>query len=222
MDLTPLQETALEVFRSSPLAKKFYWTGGTLLAHYYLKHRLSFDLDWFSEQKFYYEELLPFLKRLKIRIKPEAVKEHKIYDRWEFIIIKKQEVRLDFVYYNHEKKRLKPLLDYRGIKIDSLEDIAANKVVAYFDRNQPKDLFDLYWLLQKKFSVKQLTQLVQKKFGLKFSELMFWGESAKSLPLLETLTPYLPHLSPLRQQRLIKKIQEFFLNQGKRYLDSRL
>jgi len=38
----------------------------------------------------------------------------------------------------------------KRVLVDSLEDIAANKIMALFDRNDPKDLVDLYFFLTKK------------------------------------------------------------------------
>src|SRR5574337_273229 len=46
--LTPLQREFLEVFARLPDQSQFYLTGGTALAEYYLGHRLSFDLDFFT------------------------------------------------------------------------------------------------------------------------------------------------------------------------------
>ena len=55
--LTPAQQQFLTLFaQSSPLAKQFYLTGGTALAAFYLQHRYSEDLDFFSDQEF---DLLP-------------------------------------------------------------------------------------------------------------------------------------------------------------------
>ena len=51
MILTPQQETILDIFAGSGLSEKFYWTGGTLLSHYYLKHRYSYDLDFLRKVK---------------------------------------------------------------------------------------------------------------------------------------------------------------------------
>lgn len=46
-EITPLQEKILEIFRKSPLSKKFYWTGGTALAFFYLHQRIK---DYFIVQ----------------------------------------------------------------------------------------------------------------------------------------------------------------------------
>lgn len=46
--LTPFQKKLLKSIGDSPLADHFYLTGGTALAAFYLQHRFSEDLDFFS------------------------------------------------------------------------------------------------------------------------------------------------------------------------------
>ena len=106
LDLTKNQTSIIEILKQSSLKNKFYWTGGTLLAHYYLQHRRSLDLDFFTDQKFNYDELVPFLNLVKLRVWHTNIEENKIFDRWEFIIKNHEIFRFEFVYYNGEKKRL--------------------------------------------------------------------------------------------------------------------
>ena len=46
--LTALQKEFLSVFSGLSDQAQFYLTGGTALAEYYLGHRLSIDLDFFT------------------------------------------------------------------------------------------------------------------------------------------------------------------------------
>lgn len=50
--LTNLQIRALKIFSKLPVAKKFYLSGATALSVFYLKHRVSFDLEIFAFYKF--------------------------------------------------------------------------------------------------------------------------------------------------------------------------
>lgn len=218
MELNNTHKLILKLIIKSGLDKKFYWTGGTLLSHYYLHHRLSFDLDFFTDTNFSYDTLVPFISMLKQETGIEKLEPTKIYDRWEFIISKPESLRFEFVFYNHEKKRISPLLAYQGILIDSLADISANKIIALFDRNEPKDLFDVYTLLvQKKYTVLQLLGLVEKKFGIKFPAFSFWSECTKSFPLIDSLKPYLLPRQKNKKEPLAN-IKEFFLTQGRNFL----
>jgi len=224
MDLTPLQKQILKVLRSLPLSKRFYWTGGTLLSHYYLKHRRSFDIDFFTDNPFSYDILRPFIDEVKNQIPSVTLSEKKVFDRWEYLIAsKKESMRCEFVHYNGDRKRLAPLTTYYGIMIDSLKDIAANKTMAYFDRNEPKDLFDLWVLLyRKKYTVRQLLKMVEKKFGSTFTEFSFWSESAKSLKQLSSLTPYLIEPNEKKQQQVLEKVENFFLEGARAFLSHQL
>ncbi len=59
ISLTPKQQLIFdEVKKSVFLKQNFYFTGGTALSAVYLHHRLSEDLDFFSQEKF---DILPIL-----------------------------------------------------------------------------------------------------------------------------------------------------------------
>ena len=220
-EITPLQKKVLDLFSNSPLKDKFYWTGGTLLSFFYLHHRRSRDLDFFSDKPFSYNQIIGFVRGLKKQLKLKEIEEKKIFDRWEFFLHDKEELRIEFVFYDHPK--LKPQKKWQGIFIDSLEDIAANKVVAFFDRNDPKDLVDLYFLLvKKKFEVKTLLKLVEKKFGVKLAEGSFWSESFKSLKNLKKISPLLIAKNSREKQKIINKIENYFTTKSAEYLLKKL
>lgn len=215
--LTPLQEKVLSQFAKSPVCEKFYWTGGTLLSYHYLHHRNSLDLDFFTDQKFTFDEINEFINSLGLN----NPKSQKIYDRWEFII--DDNLRLDFVLYNHDKKTLHPREKLMGIFIDSLDDIAANKTLAFFDRNEPKDLFDLYFLMKKaKYTPLKLLNLVEKKFGAKLSESSFWSESFKIFPALNDIQPLMFEKSTQEKEKLLNNIVEFFKSRSSKFLSQYL
>ncbi|NCO98331.1 nucleotidyl transferase AbiEii/AbiGii toxin family protein [bacterium] len=215
-ELNKNQKILIKLLSASLLVKKFYLSGGTALSAFYLHHRLSVDLDFFSDKPFSYEELTVFLNTVKEKFNLKDIPVVKIFDRWQFTIEAKEPVKIEFVYVNHEKKRLRPLKKYMNIFVDSLDDIAANKTLAYFDRNEPKDLFDLYYLINiSGFTVPHLLQIVKDKFGIKFSEFSFWSESTKSLELLKSLNPL---IIDKNSELLLKKISSFFLEEGSRSL----
>lgn len=58
--LNSFQRKVLQLFKTSILSKKFYLSGGTALAEFYLKHRLSKDLDFFTQEELSLEELKKF------------------------------------------------------------------------------------------------------------------------------------------------------------------
>lgn len=211
MELTTAQKLALKFLAESSLNKQFYWTGGTLLSYHYLHHRMSLDIDFFSDTPFSLSDLTVFMETLKKKGKFLNVQHRKIFDRHEFLFENKEILRIEFVHYNHEKKPLGKRESLLGVQIDSLEDIAANKTFAYFDRNEPKDLFDIYFLLQKgEFSPTKLLANVQQKFGVSFDESSFWSEAFKSFPLLDSLKPLLLEKDEDKQKHLLTTIEEYF------------
>jgi len=108
---------------------------------------------------------------------------------------------------------------WQGIFVDSLDDIAANKIMAFFDRNDPKDLYDLYFLLTKKgYKVKQLLKLVKKKFGVELTESSFWSETYKSMKEIKSLRPFLLVKKSEDKAKIIKKIKNYFINHSTQYL----
>jgi len=216
-----LQKKILDLFSKSDLRETFYWTGGTLLSFFYLHHRCSADLDFFSDRPFNYNQIIGFIRKLKQELKLPFIEEKKIYDRREFLLHNKQKLRLEFVYYPHPRVGKRKL--WKGIWIDSLDDIAANKLMSYFDRNEPKDLFDLYFLLAKSgYSSKKLIKLTEKKFGVKFDQGAIFSEAYKSLKDLKELKPLILDKDAKTKQKIIEEIQRYFFQESERYLRRKL
>jgi hypothetical protein len=55
---------------------------------FYLHHRKSKDLDFFSEKPFTYNQIIGFIRDLKEKLKLKKIEEKKIFDRWEFFLSK--------------------------------------------------------------------------------------------------------------------------------------
>lgn len=220
-ELTPLQKQTLDLFAKSELKNIFYWTGGTLLSVMYLHHRRSQDIDFFSDTCFSYEQPLSFVNELKEKFNLEFVEEKKIYDRWEFFLHNNEQMRLEFVRYDHPC--INPREEWRGIKIDSLDDIAANKLMAMLDRNEPKDVFDMYFLLTSGgYSLATLLKLVEGKFGVQIEESSAWSEAFKGMKELERLKPFMLVDEEEQQRELLAEINDYFSTQAKKFLDRNL
>lgn len=118
------------------LLPEAYLAGGTALSLYFA-HRVSVDLDFFVPQSFLAEDLRPRLI--------EAGHFSPITVRDDSIVCRVDAVQWSLFRYEY------PLLEiperYDGIRIASVRDIAAMKVVAIGDRGSRKDFYDLYTLL---------------------------------------------------------------------------
>lgn len=190
MALNEGQQLILTVLAASPLSKRFYWTGGTLLTEKYLHHRDSYDIDLFSDDPFRYEEIIPIVKEIQRRHAGLRVEQQKIFDRWEFFLHNGQEIRLEFVWYAfpslHQRKK------WQGVMIDSLDDLAANKTMAVIDRFEPKDVVDIYGLMTEcSFTIKKLLTLSNKKFGVEQSADILFGALLRGCRRLEQIRPML-------------------------------
>ena len=92
--------------------------------------------------------------------------------------------------------------------------------MAFFDRNDAKDLFDLYFLIKKeKFTPQKLLKLVEKKFSVKFSESAFWSESFKSFEKLGNLMQFLIAENDKEKGKILDEIKEYFTKNSKQFLD---
>jgi len=220
MELSPLQRDFLRTFTKNPLSKKFYWTGGTLLSVRYLQHRISFDLDFFTNGDLNREVITRFVRNFAKKRKLK-LEEHRTKDRLEFFIQNKKEVRIDFASYEypaiHKRRR------WRGINVDSCDDIAANKVVALMDRDDPKDIFDLYCLcVFEKYTIDKLLNLVLKKFSLQFTALTILSRADYVAKGLSTLVPHIIHKKGKVRKNIRGAIQKWIRTESDRFLDRNL
>ncbi len=136
--LSSIQQKTLDEFARSSLVNQFYWTGGTALAMVYLQHRQSYDLDFFSDDAFSVEAVNTFIQGLQKSVSLDYVEARKIFDRREFFLHNNEELRLEFVYYEHP--RVGERKERNGISVDSFEDIATNKTMAFLTAANQKIL----------------------------------------------------------------------------------
>ena len=164
--LTEHQKILLKHFGEFPGASKFYVTGGTALSAFYLRHRLSEDLDFFTGDEVEIEPILAFLKSL-----PEIqdLNLERKFDRKIFMIRygETESLRVEFTKYPF--KTIRPFKKVEGIQVDSILDILANKLMASTDRKDIKDYVDIYFILKEcpELSIDEMIEKTEQKFGVK-------------------------------------------------------
>ncbi len=177
-----------KVKESKFLRSTFYLTGGTALSAFYLKHRYSEDLDFFSEQKFDVDlvigEMNALAKSLNFTYSHES---REVVDVFLLSFHGGEKVKVDFAYYPYP--RIEKGIFYEGLAVDSLLDIAINKLTAVNQRSQVKDFVDLYFLLDK-FTVWDLIEGARVKFKRDFDP---WLLPADLSYAVEAFT-YLPRM----------------------------
>ncbi len=175
--LTEDQQIVLKLFSQETSLNSFYLTGGTALAEYYLHHRDSDDLDFFTDSPIDTRSVEAFIKKIVEHLGTANARFERIHDRKLFFIESKNgELKLEFSLYPFPSLGEKNTLN--GISVDSKRDITANKLAALIDRFEPKDFVDLYFLLQDR-PLEEIRSDVEKKFGLTVSSLALGGELAK-------------------------------------------
>lgn len=175
---TPLQRSLFEtITQHSFLPKSFYFTGGTALSAVYLHHRESEDLDFFSETDFENEPILEIVKNIAFSLKITYRFTIRHHSRIIELVQKdKLLIKIDFVY--HPYKRLKKGPAIKGFPVDSLLDIAANKLLTVNQRNEVKDFVDLYFLL-KKFTVWDLLYAIKAKYNMEIDIILVASDFLK-------------------------------------------
>ena len=176
--LTTSQKQVIRLIACEPRLANFYLSGGTALSAFYFQHRLSDDLDFFSTEPVDVQFILAFVETLKENLNSPKVRFERLYDRNIFFLelANGKELKIEFTRYPF--KRLGRMAKHSGISVDSLRDLAANKLMAMIDRFDPKDFVDLYFLL-KRFSLNEIRGDAEKKFNVKIGSMLLGSELAK-------------------------------------------
>lgn len=162
--LTKTQQLFLELLGKKPFSKKFYLSGGTALAEFYIPYRFSEDLDFFSEEEVQGDEIITFLRSVKDKLGFEDMDFNSSFNRNLFFLkFPNETLKLEFTYYPF--KQLDNSKEEFGVKIDSIEDIAVNKLFTIYQTPRSRDFMDLYMIIKKfKFTIENLIKKAKVKF----------------------------------------------------------
>lgn len=144
--LTPPQRLVLSLLaKEDDFINNFYFTGGTALSEYYLQHRLSEDLDFFTAGEIDFQQ--SFNRNLV------------------FFSFDKGILKAEFTYFPFtqiEEPRV-----FGGIKVDSLLDIAVNKFFTIYQTPSARHFIDLYLIIKEGgFDWGKLLKLARIKFDV--------------------------------------------------------
>lgn len=164
--LSPNQRSILERAAADlAITDQYYLTGGTALAEFYFRHRISEDLDFFSEKSIDEAELAKWVqvtaKTLSVDVTFQTLREQLIY----YFHFPHDVVKVDFANFPFE--HLGEFKRYKRLRIASIEDIATNKLQAIMTRSRGRDYVDLYEILTNgRLSIERLTQQYRLKFDV--------------------------------------------------------
>jgi predicted nucleotidyltransferase component of viral defense system len=158
--LTGLQRKILNLFGNLPDNEAFYLTGGTALSAFYLKHRQSYDLDFFTSVE---GLILPFSQKLEALLKKDELRVERLRGFQSFVELSvsslNETTAIHFAFDSPFRfEQPSAAAEFPAIKIDSLLDIATNKVLALFGRAALRDFVDVYFLLRDHFAKTELLE----------------------------------------------------------------
>jgi hypothetical protein len=163
--LTPLKRDFLERFFARN--QRFFLTGGSALGIFYLDHRLSYDLDFFTTEAgpiqwhLLENQVLAIVEEMQA--KSRAITAAPEFHRFEITRGSEREL-LDFVL--ERVPQVDPQKAQVGvIRVDTIREIAVNKLCTLLSRCELKDVIDLYFLQQRGFDLVALIPLAQQKEG---------------------------------------------------------
>jgi len=180
--LSPLQKKFISLFSVNRLlSSRFYLTGGTALSAYYLKHRYSEDLDFFSFSQVDISELGVFLKTIKRALQIKKTDFQQSFNRNLFFLhTKRQVLKIEFTYFPFEQIARPAKKD--GICVDSITDIAVNKAFTILQRPRSRDFIDLYCLFERyrQFSFPKLIKMARIKFDAQIDPIQLGAQLIKA------------------------------------------
>jgi hypothetical protein len=159
--LTKGQREVLKAFRNLPDADRFYLTGGTALAEFYLGHRRSLDLDLFTAEQ---GLIVPFSRIAEAHLSQTGFSVRVIRRLESFAEFeaewKGEKVRVQFAF--DSPYRFAPPVETSLVLVNDFQDLVVDKLLAFFGRAEPRDAVDLYFILETQ-DFWGLTELAAKK-----------------------------------------------------------
>lgn len=152
--LLPDTLRAIQLISGVSEIKKAYLAGGTSLA-LQLGHRVSVDLDFFTQHEFNEAQLITKLASLPDFVQKGSEK----WTVWGNI----GQTKFSMFYYKYPL--LVKTMPFEGIQLAALPDIAAMKIHAVEDRGTRRDFIDVYFL-SKKYTLEEMLEFYQKKYAV--------------------------------------------------------
>jgi predicted nucleotidyltransferase component of viral defense system len=210
--LSQKQKKVLDLlFRQPSFKQKFYLTGGTALAEFYLHHRYSEDLDFFSTEEIDVPMLNGIFKSIRTQIGLRGIDYQQRFNRnLYYLNFENEMLKTEFTFYPGE-----PILEAKkegDIKVDSLLDIAVNKTFTIYQNPRSRDFIDLYLMLQQQpWTISDLRLKAKIKFDFHLEPLQL----ARQIMKVTEAKDYPKMIIDLRPDIW----QEFWLEEAKKLKD---
>lgn len=187
----------------------FYLTGGTALSEFYLHHRFSEDLDFFSEREFDPQDIFVILKSVQKQAGIKKIATEQSFNRNLFFIHLKDGdiIKTEFTFFPFV--RIETGKKIGNLQVDGLLDIAANKIFTIYQKPRARDFIDLYFILEKEdWTIGELVKKARIKFDWHIDPIQLGSRFLEAKELKD-------------YPRMITKIsddkwQNFFLDEAKK------
>ncbi len=146
--LYPLQDRALRAITNTGTG--FYLSGGTAASRGYLQHRFSDDLDLFVNDDERFELWTRQLVQALEGIADCQLKVLDMQERFARMRLMSTDFFLKLELINDVPARVGDIVNHEFLgRLDSAENILANKITAAIDRQEPRDLADIWGVCRK-------------------------------------------------------------------------
>ncbi len=208
--LSPNQINILKIISGDKyLCRYFYLTGGTALAEFYLHHRLSEDMDFFSEKEFDPQTISVFFKKNKKVIGLKKVSYESSFNRNLFFLqlANGDVIKTEFTYFPFHRIDKKNREGY--LFIDSLLDMAVNKIFTIYQKPRARDFIDMYFIIKKTgWKIDEIAKRAKIKFDLHIDYLQLGSRFLLSKELKDY---------PIMIVKIEDKVwQDFFIEESKK------
>lgn len=161
--LYPLQDRVLAIL--SNLETGFYLTGGTAASRLYLGHRFSDDLDFFVNDQPHFLLWADRFTQALVQRPSWLCQVLNKDDRFVRLLLEAGDVLLKIEMVNDVPAHIGEIQEHPTLgRVDSAENILANKVTALLGREEAKDIADIWgFCCQKGLSLSAALDNAQSK-----------------------------------------------------------
>ncbi len=141
--LYPMQDKVLRAITDTGTG--FYLSGGTAASRGYLNHRFSDDLDFFVNDDYRFSLWVRQVIQSIEEIAGSQLQVLDIQERFARMNLVTADLALKIEMINDVPARVGEIVLHQVLgRIDSAENILANKITAALDRQEPRDLADIW------------------------------------------------------------------------------
>jgi len=155
------------VLQTDEILKNFYLSGGTALSSWYLHHRESHDLDFFSDRPFDGEKITQWIKQNEKKLEYQSLVVNDDFGFYTFFFRYPDNNRLKVDFAHYVSQRLTKGIYWNGLEIDSMYEIAVNKIHTIRTHPRERDYIDLYCILKEtNWTIDKLLIDADRKFDI--------------------------------------------------------